>query len=426
MVEQIQQIKSGYKQTEIGIIPEDWGLISFRDAFSFLSTASYSRADLENNGNLFYIHYGDIHTKWKYFLDLKKNSLPSISPDKLKNYSLVCEGDLIIADASEDYAGICKSVEIKNIGSKKIISGLHTFLLRSKNGVFENGFKGYINFNKLVKNQFDRLATGLKVYGVSKGNLKVVLIPYPKNPEEQKEIAQVLSGTDSLIESLNKLILKKRNIKQGVMQELLTGKKRLSGFEGEWEEKKLRNISEMFSGGTPSSKVLEYYGGEIPWISIADMTLSGKYISQTEKNLSEKGLQNSSARMFSKNTLFLAMYASIGKCCISTMDASTSQAILGIKTNLSLDMVFLYYYFLYFKESIANQGQQGTQSNLNKGMVQDLIIYLPKDPKEQEAIAKVLSDVDLEIEDLKRKRNKYQKLKIGMMQELLSGRIRLI
>ena len=119
------------------------------------------------------------------------------------------------------------------------------------------------------------------------------------------------------------------------------------------------------------------------------------------------------------------MYASIGKCCISTTDASTSQAILGIKTKKDLDMMFLYYYFIHYQEHIANQGQQGTQSNLNKGMVQDLTIKIPDDKDEQEAIANVLSDMDFDIDLLIEKRDKYLMFKQGMMQQLLTGRIRL-
>ncbi|MEJ0056769.1 MAG: hypothetical protein WDN75_14595 [Bacteroidota bacterium] len=92
-----------------------------------------------------YIHYGDIHTKWNDFLDVETSSFPHISNDQLNGYSLVKEGDIVMADASEDYAGIGKSVEVQKIGNAKIISGLHTFLLRDKNDFFVNGFKGYIH-----------------------------------------------------------------------------------------------------------------------------------------------------------------------------------------------------------------------------------------------------------------------------------------
>src|SRR3989338_4607739 len=225
-----------FKKTEIGVIPEDWEVIPWGEAFDFLSTSTYSRDQLSKNEEINYIHYGDIHTKLNHFLDFEKISLPSINKKQAKNYALIRDGDLIMADASEDYEGVGKSVEVKNIQNKKAISGLHTFLMRSKKGIFAEGFKGYLHSNILIKTQFDRLATGLKVYGVSKNNLKRVLIPYPK-PEEQFLIASVLSDTDALIEQLDNLIVKKKNIKQGAMQELLTGKRRVPGVKGEWKNK---------------------------------------------------------------------------------------------------------------------------------------------------------------------------------------------
>jgi type I restriction enzyme S subunit len=131
-----------------------------------------------------------------------------------------------MVDASEDYDGICKSVEVKNIGTKKAISGLHTFLLRDNKGVFENGFKAYIQASIFVKNQNNSLTTGLKVYGVSKSNLKTIKILIPPK-KEQTAIAQILSDMDNDIQTLETQRNKTLAIKQGMMQELLTGKTRI-------------------------------------------------------------------------------------------------------------------------------------------------------------------------------------------------------
>jgi type I restriction enzyme S subunit len=118
------------------------------------------------------------------------------------------------------------------------------------------------------------------------------------------------------------------------------------------------------------------------------------------------------------------MYASIGKCTIAKEEVTTSQAILGIKVQKSLDTEFLYYYFIHKKNELINQGQQGTQANLNKGMIQDIKLFLPN-IEEQKAISEILSDMDLEIEQLESKKAKYQSIKHGMMQELLTGKTRL-
>lgn len=226
----VAESKEGYKQTEIGIIPKDWEVMTYGNIFNFLSTATYSRSDLSKDKDVLYVHYGDIHTKFENFLDPNKIQLPSIELSKAKKYSLIENGDLLMADASEDYEGICKSVEVKNLDDKKAISGLHTFLLRDNNEIFVDGFRGFISSNKIVKSQFDKLATGLKVYGVSKTNLKLVSIPVPPK-NEQKAIAQILSDMDAEIEALENKRDKYKAIKQGMMQELLTGKTRLLNYE---------------------------------------------------------------------------------------------------------------------------------------------------------------------------------------------------
>jgi type I restriction enzyme S subunit len=218
--------KQGYKETDIGLIPKDWDLVTYDQAFSFLRTAAYSRDQLIESGACLYVHYGDIHTKWNHFLDFSKKELPSIEKDKICNYSFIKDGDLVMADASEDYEGIGKSVEINNLGNKKAISGLHTFLLRDKDNFFANGFKGYIHSNILVKQSMDRLATGLKVYGVSKNNLKLISIPRPSIPEQQA-IASIITEMALEIEKLESQLTKYKNLKQGMMQKLLTGQIRL-------------------------------------------------------------------------------------------------------------------------------------------------------------------------------------------------------
>jgi len=220
-----RNIKQGAMQ-ELLRPKEGWVVKTYGDVFDFLTTATYSRADLTAIHEIGYVHYGDIHTKWNSFLDFEKFKLPTISKFQLKNYPLLKEGDIVMADASEDYAGVGESVEVKNLGHKKAIAGLHTFLLRDKKGVFVDGFRGYIHKNKIVKNQIETLASGLKVYGISKYNLKTVSIPIP-SPTEQARIATILSDMDTEISILEKKLEKAKRVKQGMMQQLLTGKIRL-------------------------------------------------------------------------------------------------------------------------------------------------------------------------------------------------------
>ena len=225
------QIKQGAMQTllnpfdENGKLKDGWSMTTYGEAFDFMSTAAYSRADLGEEGSG-YVHYGDIHTSWENHLNLAKIDLPTINIEMAKPYTYLKDGDLIMADASEDYDGIGKSVEVIGLEDRIAISGLHTFLLRTKNELFVNSFKGYIHQMSYVKQQLNQMATGLKVYGVSKNNLKNIYIPRPLE-DTQESIQLCIRGMDTEISALESKLAKTKQLKQGMMQSLLTGQVRL-------------------------------------------------------------------------------------------------------------------------------------------------------------------------------------------------------
>ncbi|WP_411687432.1 restriction endonuclease subunit S [Acinetobacter indicus] len=245
---------------------------------------------------------------------------------------------------------------------------------------------------------------------------------------EQQEIVQILSTWDQAISATEKLLGNSQQQKKALMQQLLTGKKRLLDengvrFSEKWRIFCLADIAEMNSGGTPKSSVAEYYDGGIPWVSITDMTNHGKWISTTERTLTSLGVENSSARLYPKNTILYAMYASIGECSIAKVEVTSSQAILGIRPKDCLHYEFLYFYLCSLKDRIKLQGQQGTQSNLNAGMVKDFKINLPN-LKEQQAISNVLNICDEEILVLQKKLDCLKQEKKALMQQLLTGKKR--
>lgn len=278
------------------------------------------------------------------------------------------------------------------------------------------------NWLQLHKKEFERQAVGstIKTIGLPYfKKLKIAIPPY----KEQKKIAKILSTWDKAIDTVEQLVANSQQQKKALMQQLLTGKKRFSGFTDEWQEFRLGDVAEMNSGGTPKSSVDSYYGGGIPWVSISDMTSSGKWIKSTEKTLTSKGLDNSSARLYPKYTVLYAMYASIGECGIAKEELCSSQAILGIRTSAKLYYEYLYYYLTSIKDVIKLQGQQGTQANLNAGMVKDFKILLPS-VKEQKEIVLVISTADKEIESLQRHLDYLIQEKKSLMQQLLTGKRR--
>ena len=221
-----ETLPTGYKRSKLGVIPEEWEIASVQELFTFERTASNSRSDLNASGTVAYVHYGDLHTRFNHFIDVSHAKLPHLSESENVTATLLRDGDLVVADASEDEVGVGKSAEIRNVGSKKAISGLHTFLLRPKDGRVCHGYGGYLLENEAVRQQIRRLATGLKVFGISKGSLAQVLIPLPPLAQ-QRTIAEALSDVDSEITALEKRCEKARAIKNGMMQQLLTGQVRL-------------------------------------------------------------------------------------------------------------------------------------------------------------------------------------------------------
>ena len=406
-----------------GQIPNDWLVCSFEDVLDGFSSGMtpYRGKPEFYKGNIPWITSGELN--YNTISDThEKITKEAVIKTNLKILPI---GTFLMAITGLEAAGTRGSCGITGI---KATTNQSCMALFPKDGKILSKYLYYfyVKYGNVLALKY---CQGTKQQSYTGRIVKILPINLPPNIEEQKSIAAALSDIDELITGLEKLISKKKDIKRGAMQQLLTppqkGGKRLPGFSGDWVEKRLGDLTSMSSGGTPSSKNSKYYDGQIIWVSITDISNSGKYISDSSKKITNIGLQNSSAKIFTKNTLLLAMYASIGKCCITTKEVSTSQAILGINTAKELSTEFLYYFFLFKQKELASQGQQGAQSNLNKAMVQDILISTPEIVEQQE-IAKALRDMDGEITQLETKKEKYENIKQGMMQELLTGKTRLV
>jgi len=255
------------------------------------------------------------------------------------------------------------------------------------------------------------------------GNCPVILPPLA----EQHAIAEVLGDADALIESLEQLIAKKRAVKQGVMQELLTGKTRLPGFSGEWEVKLIGEFTDCTAGGTPSTKVPDYWGGTIPWMNSGELNL--KMVPDVEGRITDEGLQNSSTKIIPPNCVLIGLAGqgkTRGTVAMNLIPLCTNQSIAAIFPNPSFSSRYLYYNldsrYDELRELSAGDGGRG---GLNLTIIRSLAIAFPTLP-EQTAIAAILSDMDEEIAVLEAKLTKTRQVKQGMMHELLTGRIRLV
>lgn len=411
-------IPQGYKQTELGIIPEDWEVKKICEGL----------ADVKSGKRLPSGYYvTNQHTKHPYIrvIDMYDGGVDTSNlmyvPDEaykpIEKYRIF-KDDIFISVAGT--LGIVGKIPewldganlTENANRLTNITCYRDYLLYYLRSPY---IQDVISSEQTIGAQPKLALMRIRNFDIA----------LPKDVAEQRAIAEALSDVDGLIAALDKKIAKKRLLKQGAMQQLLTGKKRLPGFTDKWETIRLGDWATMNSGGTPTSSVQEYYNGHIPFLSISDITEAGKYINKTEKTITEKGLNNSSARMFPAGTIMYAMYASLGKCSIANIELSCSQAILGITPKCRITPEYLYYYLSFIEEDVKDMGQTGTQSNLSKQIVQDFMVKLPSDIKEQQAIATILSDMDKEIADLEAQRDKYRLLKSGMMQKLLTGQIRL-
>jgi type I restriction enzyme, S subunit len=367
------------------------------------------------------VHYLRVANVQDGFLDLSDVSRIDVSRSDLQRFE-VLPGDVLMNEGGDlDKLG---RGAIWNGAFDPCIHQNHVFVVRCSAAV-RPAYLRMWSSGAVARRYF--LVAGKQttnLASISKTALSQLPVAVPPL-HEQDAIAEALSDVDALLAGLDRLIAKKRNLKQAAMQQLLTGQTRLPGFGENWETCRLGHIAEMSSGGTPNSSVAGYYGGNIPWVSISDMTVAGKLISETERSLTSLGLANSAAQMFPAGTVLYAMYASLGECSIAAVPLCTSQAILGIRPKNVLNSDFLYYYLSALKPLVRRLGQQGTQANLSKAIVEDFPITLPN-LSEQSAIVSVLSCMDQELDVLQIRRDKTNNLKQAMMQELLTGRIRLI
>lgn len=218
----MQQLLTG--QTRLPGFEQEWEVKRLGDWATFLRNGVNSRAELTLDDPVKYLHYGDIHACTEVLLSASE--LPSLPSSKCKTLDRLHDGDLILADASEDMTGVGKSVEIHALGGLELVAGLHTIAVRFDKRLLADGFKGYLQHCPGFVEPLRRLAAGTKVYATNRSSVASIEMALP-NPDEQTAIAAVLSDMDAELAALEARRDKTRLLKQGMMQELLTGRTRL-------------------------------------------------------------------------------------------------------------------------------------------------------------------------------------------------------
>jgi type I restriction enzyme S subunit len=276
-----------------------------------------------------------------------------------------------------------------------------------------------------------------KVIGSAQKNLNVGWLRNFKIPlpplQEQEKIADILSTADDKIDAITTQIEKAETLKKGLLQKLLSEGIGHSEFKDSelgkipesWEVVELPHITDKItSGGTPSRKKAEYFeNGTVNWIKTGE--LRDCYIYNSKEKITEDAVANSSAKVFPIDTLLIAMYgATIGRTAYLKTECSTNQACCAIIFNQSIaDPYFYWKYFHFIKDDLISQGRGAGQPNISQSIIKTLLVPLPP-LEEQKQIADILSTADEKLEVLRAKKEKYETLKKGLLQKLLSGEVR--
>lgn len=418
MVEAME-IEKGFRKTEVGVIPNDWEVKKLGDCL--LKNPDYginAPAVPYNDGLPVYLRITDITEDGRY----SKKSIVSVN--NIFSSSFVLEkGDLVFARTG---ASVGKTYLYNQEDGKLVFAG---FLIRVKanpNQLLPEYLKFYTQthyyWNWIKANS---MRTGQP--GVNGNEYKKLLVPLPPTKAEQTAIVTALNDADALISELEKLIAKKRNIKQGTMQELLKPK------EG-WEVKLLKEVIDNFidyRGVTPKKLGMEWGNGNIPALSANNVQMGyvdfEKECYYGSEELYKRWMRNGDC---SKDDVLITMEAPLGNIAYIPDDKKyiLSQRTVLLKSSDLIDKVFLRFYLMNsdFQKKLLENASGSTAQGIQRRTLEKLEIALPVNKNEQTRIAQILSDMDTEIEALEKKLEKYKMIKQGMMQNLLMGKIRLV
>ena len=407
------EVPVGYRRTDVGVIPDNWGISTVGEEFRIQLG---KMVDAAKNTGVPKPYVGNRAVQWGR-IDVTGIETVPMTPTDLQRYRLQ-QGDLLVCEGGEIGRAAIWNEPMRECYYQKALHRLRP----------TRGYDVHMMMSLLQQwastGYLANYVTQTSIAHLPKEKFEVVPLPVP-SVAEQRAIATVLSDVDELIESLEALIAKKRNIKQATMRELLTCRKRLPGFRGEWEVTVLGDTTDIWNGGTPRTGVSSYWGGRIPWCVPTDITACrGKHLTKTARSITREGLASCGASLLPAGSLLLCSRATIGEIKIASMPVATNQGFKSLVCGEAVDYEYLYYRMLTLKKQMIELATGSTFLEISKRDVASIGIPLPPLP-EQRAIATVLANMDAEIAALEHRLDKTRSIKQGMMQQLLTGAIRL-
>ena len=419
------EVKPGFKQTEVGVIPEDWGAIdyvTFGQVIDGDRGGQYPGAgELQNDGHCLFLNAGNVTKNGFRFSECQ---FISADKDRKLNKGRLTRGDVILTTRGTvgNFAYFNDSVPYERV---RINSGM--VILRNTSPDVSNAYQYLVLQSDIVSSQIARLSFGSAQPQLTVKGISTLKIPIPTTKVEQDAIAGALSEADALIESLEELLAKKRNLKQGAMQELLVGKKRLPGFSGEWRVKRLGELAAFHKGkGLPKSALDPF--GTVPCIHYGELFT---HYHETIREINSRttflaGSFRSVANDVLMPTSDVTPNGLAKASCVTEDGVILGGDILVIRSDVEEILgSFLSYVIRHAEDQVLQLVTGTTVFHLYASDMKKFTFIMPL-VAEQQAIVAVLDDMEAEIAALDAKLTKVRSLKQGMMQELLTGRIRLV
>ncbi|MBR4007460.1 restriction endonuclease subunit S [Fibrobacter sp.] len=430
-----------FKQTEVGMIPSDWEVKTLGELYKVHNGLSKGKQFFGHGYPFlsFSVVFNNV------FIPNKLENLVDSSKEERASYS-INKGDVFITRTSETVDELGMSCVALKDYPNATYNGFCK-RLRPNDVEFVNlGYLGFYLRSDFIREWFLKFSTVTTRASLKNDELLSLPLVLPPTIEEQQRIANALSDVDTLIANLEKLIAKKKNIKQGAMQQLLTGRKRLPGFgsderrkechsersakreaekssgykmtelgliPSDWEVKKLSSVCTIIMGQSPDSKYYNEKEGTPLIQGNADIENRETFVRFYTTQITKKGL---------KGDLILTVRAPVGSVAKATFDCCLGRGVCALRNAND----FLYQYLIYIEKEWAKRSAGSTFDSIKSDELSATLVVVPSSKEEQTAIANVLSDMDTEISALETKLAKYRTLKTGMMQQLLTGKIRLI
>ena len=406
-----KNVSVGYKRTEIGVIPDDWIVKEFGN-ITKPSNLRISATNTDRNIKCIELEHIQQGTGQ---VDGYSNL-----QDQKSTKTIFSKGDVLFGKL-RPYLRKFHYAEFDGACSTEI------WVFPKGDGV-DNKYLYYIvQLDSFI--EASNKSTGTHMPRADWDVVKEHKVAFPPALQEQQAIAEALSDVDALIAELDVLIEKKQQVKKGAMQQLLTGNKRLPGFDGEWEEKKLGEVLYVQGGYAFKSANFQKFG--IPIIRISNIQDGAIDLEESAFYSPDSHIPNEFK--IEKGEALIAMSgATTGKVGLYSHDqvAYQNQRVGKFVVNDSRHTDDSYILHLvssdHFRKVLSKELEQGAQPNVSAKQLEGLVFNMPNDVEEQKAIAQILGDIDAEIQGLQSKRVKYEQIKQGMMQELLTGKTRLV